>query len=364
MTTWSHQQNEAMSLAAAWIRIKHKPVFRLFGYAGTGKTTLAMYLASLVDGRVAFAAYTGKAASVMKAKGCWNAKTIHRMIYETFVDPLTGKATSTLRPFAHMEKYSLIIIDECSMVDEEVGRDLLSFGKPVLVLGDPAQLPPVKGGGFFTNQQPDYLLTDVHRQAAESPIIRLATDIREGRWNRELINTPGLIVCTKDTLQQGDVTGADIVIVGRNETRMKYNQRLRQLAKITHELPRKGEQLICLRNDKEKSIYNGEIYTVEKARAGKVGIKLELLGSEGGLYEVDVRKEFFRNDVEAQKIPFKQLRGTQQFTFGYAITCHKSQGSQWDNVCVFDESRALGGEPRRWLYTAVTRAAEHLTLVI
>ena len=66
------------------------------------------------------------------------------------------------------------------MVDEELGRDLLSFGRKVLVLGDPAQLPPVKGGGFFTEAEPDVMLTEVHRQAADNPIIRLSMAIREG----------------------------------------------------------------------------------------------------------------------------------------------------------------------------------------
>ena len=70
------------------------------------------------------------------------------------------------------------MIDECSMVDEELGRDLLSFGKPILVLGDPAQLPPVKGGGFFTETAPDVMLTEIHRQAEGSAIIRASRAAR------------------------------------------------------------------------------------------------------------------------------------------------------------------------------------------
>ncbi len=75
----------------------------------------------------------------------------------------------------------LVIIDECSMVDEELGKDLLSFGTKVLVLGDPAQLPPIQGGGFFTAAEPDAMLTEVHRQAQDDPIVRMSMDIREGR---------------------------------------------------------------------------------------------------------------------------------------------------------------------------------------
>src|SRR5947207_14034319 len=78
-------------------------------------------------------------------------------------------------------KAKLIVIDECSMVDAELGRDLLSFGAPLLVLGDPAQLPPIQGGGFFTNAEPDAMLTEIHRQALNDPIVRLSMDVREGR---------------------------------------------------------------------------------------------------------------------------------------------------------------------------------------
>ena len=67
------------------------------------------------------------------------------------------------------------------MVGEDMARDLMSFKKPILVLGDPGQLPPIKGEGAFTNVAPDIMLTEIHRQAAESAIIRLATMAREGQ---------------------------------------------------------------------------------------------------------------------------------------------------------------------------------------
>ena len=154
-------------------------VFRLFGYAGTGKTTLARHVAENVDGEVQFGAFTGKAALVLREKGCGEARTIHSMIYRP-KDLDTEEPSFVLNEDSPASKASLIVIDECSMVDEELGRDLLSFGKKVLVLGDPAQLPPVKGGGYFTEQEPDVMLTDVHRQAADNPIVRLSMQIRAG----------------------------------------------------------------------------------------------------------------------------------------------------------------------------------------
>ena len=126
-----------------------------------------------------FAAFTGKAALVMRSKGCERASTIHSLIYKTRE---SGEEVPSfdLWDDAPASKAALIVIDECSMVDAELGRDLMSFGVPLLVLGDPAQLPPIQGGGFFTEAEPDAMLTEVHRQAEDNPIIRLSMDIRAG----------------------------------------------------------------------------------------------------------------------------------------------------------------------------------------
>ena len=177
---WSAQQEKALGAVADWITEKRGPqVFRLFGYAGTGKTTLARHIAENVEGEVQFGAYTGKAALVLRSKGCGEARTIHSMIYRP-KDMDSEEPSFVLNEDSPASKASLIVIDECSMVDEDLGRDLLSFGKKVLVLGDPAQLPPVKGGGFFTEHEPDCMLTDVHRQAADNPIVRLSMQVRAG----------------------------------------------------------------------------------------------------------------------------------------------------------------------------------------
>ncbi len=155
-------------------------VFRLFGYAGTGKTTLARHIAEDVEGEVLFGAYTGKAALVLRSKGC--GERAHHPSHDLprRKDMDSEEPSFVLNEDSPASKASLIVIDECSMVDEELGRDLLSFGKPVLVLGDPAQLPPVKGGGYFTEAEPDVMLTEVHRQAADNPIVRLSMMVREG----------------------------------------------------------------------------------------------------------------------------------------------------------------------------------------
>ena len=165
--------------SAAGLRQGEPQVFRLFGYAGVGKTTLARHIAEGARGETAFAAFTGKAALVMRSKGCAGATTIHALIYRAS-EGAEGAPTFTLNADGPASRAGLIVIDECSMVDAELARDLLSFGKPILVLGDPFQLPPVKGGGYFTDGAPDVMLTQIHRQAHDNPIIRLSEVVRSG----------------------------------------------------------------------------------------------------------------------------------------------------------------------------------------
>src|SRR3954463_1748797 len=226
MTVFTPHQDAALQAVAAWLKAKPgqggtPQTFRLFGYAGTGKTTLVRHLAEAVDGKVLFAAFTGKAALVMRSKGCERASTIHSLIYKTRE---SGEEVPSfdLWDESPAAKASLIVIDECSMVDAELGRDLLSFGVPVLVLGDPAQLPPIQGGGFFPEAEPDAMLTEVHRQAADDPIIHMSMAVREGERLE-----PGRYgeseVVRKAALDPARVLDADQALVGRNVTRRSYN---------------------------------------------------------------------------------------------------------------------------------------------
>src|SRR6478736_5211931 len=232
MPQFTPHQQQALTVVAEWLKSKPgsngtQQVFRLFGYAGTGKTTLARHIADEADGEVKFAAFTGKAASVMRGKGCRDASTIHSLIYRARE---SGEEIPSFDLYdeAPASKADLIIIDECSMVDAELGRDLLSFGVPVLVLGDPAQLPPVQGGGFFTEGEPDAMLTEVHRQAVDDPIVRLSMQVRNGE--RLALGEYGLTsVVQRSDFDPQRALETDQILVGRNATRRAYNTRLREL---------------------------------------------------------------------------------------------------------------------------------------
>ncbi|OGT55500.1 MAG: ATP-binding protein [Gammaproteobacteria bacterium RIFCSPHIGHO2_12_FULL_63_22] len=370
--SWSPQQERAISDVATWLKDPHgKQVFRLFGYAGTGKTTLAKELAKTVKGKVLYATFTGKASLVLRSKGCDEASTIHSLIYKVEIDEKTGEALFSINHDSDLAAAALLIIDEVSMVGEALAKDLLSFGKRILVLGDPAQLPPVKDEGFFINAAPDVMLTEVHRQAQDNPIVRMSMDIREGNRLRAGTYGESLIVdrgdIDRDELAQL-VLSADQCLCGLNRTRVTYNQRIRALKNLSGSAqpwhPAIGDRVICLRNDRQKHIFNGSLWDVDEVadKMGRLDMIVESMDEDRSPVEVSVHEEFFNGTESCLK--WWEKRGTQEFAFGWAITCHKSQGSQWDNVIVFDESRAFREAQRNWLYTAVTRAAEKVTVII
>jgi exodeoxyribonuclease-5 len=362
--SWSPQQEGALKAVADWMKRGEPQIFRLFGYAGAGKTTLARQLAEDTEGEVAFAAFTGKAALVLRSKGCKGARTIHSLIYRPR-DAESEEPTFVLNEDSAVAKASLVIIDECSMVDEALGRDLLSFGKPVLVLGDPAQLPPVRGGGFFTETEPDVMLTEVHRQAADNPIIRMSMMVREGgRLDPGAYGESRVI--TRAEIDSGAVTASDQLLVGLNRTRRAYNRRMRELFGYASEFPEPGDKLVCLRNDSTKGLLNGGIWIVKTTGATrKKKLTLNVAPEDDPVRKplrIGVLPEFFQGAEES--LTPQARRGSDEFDFGYALTVHKAQGSQWNSVVLFDESFAFREHRNRWLYTGITRAAEKLTVVI
>ncbi len=360
---WTGEQAEAIDKVGRWLKNGEPQVFRLFGYAGVGKTTLARHVAEAAAGETAFAAFTGKAAMVMRAHGCPGATTIHALIYRAS-EGADGAPTFTLNGDGPASRASLIVIDECSMVDAELARDLLSFGKPILVLGDPFQLPPVKGGGYFTEHPPDVMLTHIHRQAEDNPIIRLSQIVRAGGELKDGAYGESRVI-RRAAIDAAQVLAADQVLVGTNRTRRAYNQRIRDLNGFAEPLPAAGDRLVCLRNDRAKGLINGGLWRVE-ALGGVVKdfVRMTVRAEDDAAaksVKVAVLKAFFEG-AEAD-LAYPVRRESDEFDYGYALTVHKAQGSQWDDVLLFDESFAFREHRARWLYTGLTRAAKRLTIV-
>jgi exodeoxyribonuclease-5 len=382
---WSPQQSHALTEVGQWL--KNGPqVFKLFGYAGTGKTTLAKHLAGLQDGEVLFGAYTGKAASVLSRKGC-PASTLHSLLYR--LNPMDEKKLKELQqqltlpgidmgkvkeeikkasqPTFGMNEQSplkyadLLIVDEVSMVNDQLGTDLLSFGKKVLVLGDPGQLPPVEGTGFFTKDEPDFVLTEIHRQAAGSPVINMATQARQGR--RLTVGYYGdSKVVARDKLIPEDMLAADQILTGLNKTRKNLLAWWRDRHNWNG-LPQVGEKIICLRNNHQQGLLNGTQWTVRECEDKGTHLRLGILPDDE--VEDDIKYvDAHHFDVDLSTYMPWQRRALNEFDYGYAITCHKAQGSQWPHVFVKNESYAFREDSARWLYTALTRAENCVTVVL
>jgi len=407
---FSPLQEQALGSVADWLR-HHKtyraghavggepsPVYRLFGYAGTGKTTLAKHFAKGVKGEVLFGAFTGKAALVLRQKGALGASTIHQLIYrptdrgtsrlkllKAALEKLIkekSKDDAKMRKLAHeitdeeenlkqpafslneeseVKDAALVIIDEVSMVGARMGKDLLSFETPVLVLGDPAQLPPVRDEGFFTATEPDTLLTEIHRQAAKSPVIALATSVRLGEGITEGDYGSSHVV-PRGVLGLEELYGEhDIILCGLNRSRKMLNGRIRtELLGRTSHLPEVKDRLVCLQNNHDLGLLNGSLWTVlDTAVIDDDQIGLTIEGEAGE----QITTEAHRHTFEDREVPFFDRRKADSFDYGYALTCHKAQGSQWKRVCVLDESSSFRQHRRNWLYTAITRAAESVTVV-
>lgn len=385
----SEMQQEAVRIIEQWFKDSKKKSFFLAGYAGTGKTTLVEYIIKklqMKDSEVAFACYTGKASLVVtrKANGKYAASTIHKLIYNVRTDR-NGDLHSEKKSKDELSHLKLIVIDEASMVDGKIMKDLKSFGVKILFIGDTGQLPPVSQNGIedfmsmFNN--PDFTLTEIHRQAAENPIIKLSMMARTkqaiapgtyGENKEVVVIDKGTWEAHKNRLYKT----ADQIICGYNKTRSYINDEIRELLGFVSKYPMVGDKMICLKNDWEKAVSD---YSLVNGMTGYVDKVYEENETKKELKHestaIDFRPDFTEECFKELYIPnesltnptFKMLPWEEsdynRFDFGYAITCHKSQGSQWDNVVVINE--VLNHETHhRWLYTAITRAAEKLILVV
>ena len=424
----SKTQHETVEKLKSWfLDHNRQQVFRIFGYAGSGKSTILKYaLAELglephgQDGNPGFlaATFTGKAALVMTRKGT-PASTIHSLIYRVSeathaeidkvkkeIGEIKSKLT-TLDSTAHLLEESrlrslelrlvdihkptfvlndqsivrdaaLIVLDEVSMVGDEMARDLLAFGKPILVLGDPGQLPPIKGDGAFTQAEPDIMLTEIHRQAGESAIIRLATLAREhrpipyGEHDTFVWKMPRNNVTPEQMLKGGQV------ICGRNVTRIMLNNAMKHAAEIPQAYPAgKGEKIICLKNRNDIGIVNGMFLELDDVEDKNEAYFSAVVRTEdgdlvGGTEEKPERHHIYKGhfDDHVQADPERGRRdhwikkGLIEAVWGYAITCHKAQGSAFPTVIVYDDGLGRTATDRaRWLYTAITRAEWGLVIL-
>ena len=327
------QQIKALDAIDEWGG--HSRNFVLCGHAGSGKTSLIPHIQDMFSNAVVVT-YTNKASLVLRNKGVYGATTIHRLMY-TLEDE--DKMTWAKNDFLK-ERPSLIIVDEASMVGEKIRKDLESYRIPVLYIGDSFQLPPVKEEGSIMDH-PNYTLTEIHRQAQDSPIIKIATAIREGRRYPDV---------DQYGITSEELSSYELVLCQSNDRRYKLNERIRNFRGFEG-TPKVGERVVMAKTDYDLGIFAGECGTITHVDRYLYRVLFDGQDEDLGMGYC----KFLKLGDNPYNAEFK---GKRCLDFGYAITVHKAQGSQYDSILYWDERKA----DARHRYTGATRAVTKLTM--
>lgn len=368
------------------------------GPAGCGKTTLIKTVADNA-GDILVLAPTGKAAVRVREVAHCRTSTIHRWLYEPKENRNTGDVVFERNDLIKLEdpNFHALIIDEASMISQDIWDDIYDvcclLGLNLVLVGDEFQLPPVDMEDNFSVFSPEFRvdarvnLTEVLRQALENPIIRTASALRLGQgFTRELslmpfVDKSNIVDACIDTWSNDGV-----IICHKNETRHLVNSQIRQSLGRVSSLDDK-EPLLIIKNNYKLNMFNGEIFGVRRV-IGSIGSKLvkdkfshtscyvnftkiELINGD----ECIVALEQLSNKTEG--LGFKTLEFASRklqlvdepipflhVNYGYVLTCHRAQGSEWDRGLVLMENsvRPTGIMGRRWAYTALSRFKKNVTI--
>ena len=385
----TNKQEQGLKIAVE--RYKNKEKYTVIsGYAGSGKSTLVRFIIAALDvdeNDVCYATYTGKAAQVLLKKGNKNVYTLHKLLYKSIPKPNGG----FLRIPKEVIPYKVVIVDEVSMAPKKLMQLLSTHNVYIICLGDPFQLPPVdKNEDNHLLDHPHIFLDEIMRQAQESEIIRLSMQIRHME-EIPFSNGKEVMVLPKQELNTGMLTWASQIIVGTNATRISINNQMRQLLG-RGESPEDGDKVICLKNywddlaDNDDPLINGTIGYIYKPTIDKIklpyftgGQTIESLNTyftsdsdaDFGILHLDNKMILTGEKCVDWKTEYKinrneKTRGLipKEFTYGYAITGHKSQGSEYPKVLGIEDRFPFDKtEHARWLYTVATRAEEKFVLL-
>jgi len=371
---FNEDQKAAIEAVVAWFRGWHdrkhrKQSFFLAGFAGTGKTSVAQEIAERCGGqlKVAFIAPTGKAASRLRQKGCKYAKTLHQFVYNVRGEDSEGDPIFAAKGSLG-ERPVLVICDEASMVGEYDARTLLNHGIPVLGLGDTGQLQPVKAAPFFKKDSVDFMLTKIERNTGN--IVRASMFVREGkrlpvREYDDVRVRQG--AAPLDQLMEHYEENS-VILCGYNSTRTFLNQKVRKARGYFEQLPMVGEKVVCLFNQHAANFMNGEqgiVLGYDKAPDYEREDDDEDTGERIIIRSLtDGRNRTLKFNPQCfdpnEDIAGPARKATGAFDFGGALTIHKSQGSEWENVLLIEES--MRGNYAELMYTGITRAILRLTM--
>lgn len=368
------------------------PYVCISGYAGSGKSTLIRFIISALDvdpnTEVAYVAFTGKAANVLKNKGCPNPTTAHRLMYKAKLMP-NGKFAYF--PKDIIEEYKVIVVDEISMLPLRMWQQLLKYKIFIIACGDPGQLPPVtEGDNNHVLERPDIFLDEIMRQAQDSEIIRLSMDIREGK-SLNLFNGKEVRILDRKDVVDGMFDWADQILCATNKERNSLNNKIRMFHNRGPE-PENGDKVIALHNDWDMMtlegtpLTNGQIGTLIMPDKRELVlpyyvadfpvpiIRAKFQTEEDEYFEcLDMDYNLFKTGEKTltgrQEYALMRNKNTQhlvpyEFTYAYAITVWKAQGSEWNKVLLFEENFPHDKiDHKKYLYTGITRASEKIVII-
>ena len=399
MQQLSNKQTEVLeTILHFFFNDKSKGGFVFSGVAGSGKTTIISSIVETLSNlnvNVVSLAFTGKAVSALINKNIQPAQTLHSFLYVPVYENIEdndwdgvfdgGITTSYIRKFVKFDKkpkdaytgIDFIIVDEASFVPRQIFMDLMDLEIPLLFVGDKEQLPPIDDTGFNIMDAADIHLDEIHRQAEGSPIIMLSKIVREtGHFNTKYVDGNVIRMINKRDINRDYVSNTqhDIVLCGTNNNRMKMNNLIRAARGYHEDYAENNEVVINLKNTVGlmqtglASIYNGELfkvissipkedsqyphrlYTLSSSRVGNDCLEDVV---------INVLDSAWREDYTPVSVNGSDLAN---FTFGYAITVHKSQGSEFNNVLYIDDDVSFFTDQRKFRYTAITRAKDMLTI--
>ena len=387
------KQQDGLKIAIERFK-NHEPWTCIAGYAGSGKSTLVRFIIEALDveeDKVCYVAYTGKAATVLKQKGCMNAITAHKLLYDSRSLP---NGSYFFVPKKRLEfDYEVIVVDEISMLPLSMWELLLKHKVYVLALGDPGQLPPIdKTEDNHVLDNPHIFLDEIMRQAQESEIIRLSMHVRQGLPLSDFKAEGRQVqIFQRSDLVSGMYTWADQILCATNGTRQHVNDFVRNMKGFGPE-PQIGDKIISLKNHWDVSsdsgaweLTNGAIGTITNFTKTNMNLPRYISNTAVPILRTDMSLD---NNDKFSSLPIdytclktgepfltpKQLYLINKspivpeppfdFAYAYAITTHKAQGSEWKKVLVIEERFPFEkSEHTRWLYTACTRASEKLVVV-
>jgi len=395
----SDEQKQAVDAAIDFVTHGSKSYFVIGGYAGTGKSSIIPKLRKLIEDEIyarvyavqlclPVLAYTGKAVTVLMRKGIKDAQTIHSFLYfnkKKRNKNGTIKTEFVFKDKSHFNGINVVIVDEASMVDKLFFDRFVTLGLKVIYIGDHFQLPPV-GDKFNIMENPDFTLTKVLRQNENNPIVKMATIVRNGEFLPvgRYGNSFHLPI---DKLKDEYLPKFDQIITWTNKSRKLVNEKVRNMLGFHDTMPQVHDKMIVKENNREQMVFNGQIIYA--------GAKITRIEDKkfGTIYKMNYIDELEKADIYCESKGFSYTRESfctigwsreqidkmreivsmknfdnkyhniLHLDFGYAITCHASQGSSWKDVCVLDEKRhRYMDEWYRWMYTAITRAEERVVV--